>query len=149
MAPLRSRQESREQAVEQSTWTISELADEFGITARTIRFYEEKKLLSPRRSGGDHRLFDKRDRTRLKLILRGKKFGLTLEEISNILGSATADRNEAEQVRTALRHFERVLKDLEARKRGIEEMEKELLQYMGGIRTRLAQLENRGDDNPY
>lgn len=134
---------------EDRMWTISELAREFGITSRAIRFYEEKRLLSPRRSGGDQRLFDKRDRTRLKLILRGKRFGLTLEEISNILGSATADRNEADQVRKALSHFERVLSDFEQRKRELEEMERELLTYMGGIKLRLAQLENRAEDNPY
>ena len=130
-------------------WTISHLAKEFGITARSIRFYEEKGLLNPSRTEGSHRLFDKKDRTRLKLILRGKRFGLSLEEISEILGSATADFNEAEQVRTALKHFKAVLKDLESRKSGIEELQTELLLHVGGLKTRLAQLEDRAAAQPY
>ncbi|PLX40872.1 MAG: MerR family transcriptional regulator [Deltaproteobacteria bacterium] len=133
----------------EQSWTISQLAKEFEITARSIRFYEEKGLLNPSRTEGSHRLFDKKDRTRLKLILRGKRFGLSLDEISEILGSATADMNEAEQVATALRHFKTVLKDLEARKIEIEKLQSELLLYVGGLKTRLAQLEERAEDRPY
>lgn len=126
---------------EQQQWTISELAREFDITTRSIRFYEEKGLLNPERTDGDYRLFDKRDRTRLKLILRGKRFGLSLDEISDIIGSASTDMNEADKLRKALTHFERVLIDLAARKEDIQAMEREVLQYVGGMRTRLAQLE--------
>lgn len=134
---------------EEKSWTISQLAEEFGITTRSIRFYEEKGLLNPQRTDGDYRLFDRRDRTRLKLILRGKRFGLTLEEIADIIGSADADMNEAEQVRKALVHFEKVLEDLASRKREVEAMERDLLQYVGGMRTRLAQLEKRPENAHY
>lgn len=134
---------------EEKSWTISQLAEEFDITTRSIRFYEEKGLLNPQRTEGDYRLFDRRDRTRLKLILRGKRFGLTLEEIADIIGSADADMNEAEQVRKALGHFEKVLEDLASRKHEVEAMERDLLQYVGGMRTRLAQLEKRSDNAPY
>lgn len=65
-------------------YTISELVKEFGITARTIRFYEEKGMLSPQREG-QHRLYSAADRTRLKLILRGKRIGLSLEESREII----------------------------------------------------------------
>src|SRR5690606_41139111 len=61
-------------------YTIGELAREFGITARTIRFYEDKGLLSPLRDG-QKRLYRRRDRTRLRLILRGKRLGFSLREI--------------------------------------------------------------------
>ena len=134
---------------EEKSWTISQLAEEFDITTRSIRFYEEKGLLNPQRTDGDYRLFDRRDRTRLKLILRGKRFGLTLEEIADIIGSADADMNEADQVRKALVHFEKVLEDLASRKREVEAMERDLLQYVGGMRTRLAQLEKRPEGAPY
>lgn len=64
--------------------TIRQMCDEFDVTARTLRFYEAKELLSPIREG-QKRLFTKRDRARLKLILRGKRFGFALEEIRQLL----------------------------------------------------------------
>lgn len=69
------------------TYTIAELAHEFDITARAIRFYEDHGLLSPSRegSGGRNRVYTARDRTRLKLTLRGKRLGLTLAEIRHIV----------------------------------------------------------------
>ena len=67
------------------TWTISELAAEFAITLRTIRFYEDEGLLTPERLGTT-RVFRDRDRVRLQLILRGRRLGFTLAEIAHILG---------------------------------------------------------------
>jgi DNA-binding transcriptional MerR regulator len=67
------------------TWTISELAAEFAITLRTIRFYEDEGLLTPERVGTT-RVFRDRDRVRLQLILRGRRLGFTLAEIAHILG---------------------------------------------------------------
>lgn len=64
--------------------TIRQMCDRFGVTARTLRFYEARELLSPVREG-QKRLFTKRDRARLKLILRGKRFGFALEEIRQLL----------------------------------------------------------------
>ena len=66
------------------TKSIREMCDEFGVTPRTLRFYEAKELLFPIRDG-QKRLFTKRDRARLKLILRGKRFGFSLEEIRQLL----------------------------------------------------------------
>ncbi|APX24253.1 MULTISPECIES: MerR family transcriptional regulator [Salipiger] len=64
--------------------TIREMCDLFEVTPRTLRFYEQKELLFPRREG-QKRLFTRRDRARLKLILRGKRFGFSLEEIRQLL----------------------------------------------------------------
>lgn len=66
------------------TLTIREMCDAFDVTPRTLRFYEAKELLFPERIG-QKRLFTKRDRARLKLILRGKRFGFSLEEIRQLL----------------------------------------------------------------
>ncbi|AFO87215.1 MULTISPECIES: MerR family transcriptional regulator [Phaeobacter] len=66
------------------TKTIRQMCDEFGVTPRTLRFYEAKELLFPIREG-QKRLFTKRDQARLKLILRGKRFGFSLEEIRQLL----------------------------------------------------------------
>ncbi|SDN53318.1 DNA-binding transcriptional regulator, MerR family [Lutimaribacter pacificus] len=68
----------------EKTMTIREMCDEFGVTPRTLRFYEAKELLFPIREG-QKRLFTRRDRARLKLILRGKRFGFNLEEIRQLL----------------------------------------------------------------
>ncbi|MEI4234598.1 MerR family transcriptional regulator [Roseovarius sp. D22-M7] len=64
--------------------TIRQMCDAFDVTARTLRFYEAKELLSPTRQG-QRRLFTRRDRARLKLILRGKRFGFSLEELRQLL----------------------------------------------------------------
>lgn len=66
------------------TMTIRQMCDAFDVTPRTLRFYEAKELLFPKRDG-QKRLFSKRDRARLKLILRGKRFGFSLEEIRQLL----------------------------------------------------------------
>jgi DNA-binding transcriptional MerR regulator len=66
-------------------YSIRDLADEFDITTRTIRFYEDKGLMSPVRDG-QRRIYNKRDRARLKLILRGKRLGFSLEEITSLVG---------------------------------------------------------------
>lgn len=80
------------------TYSISELADEFGVTTRTIRFYEEKGLLSPGREG-TRRIYSPADRTRLRLILRGKRLGLSLDESAEIIhmyGSPGRNRRQLE-----------------------------------------------------
>ncbi|TKW68553.1 MAG: MerR family DNA-binding transcriptional regulator [Paracoccus denitrificans] len=64
--------------------TIRQMCDAFDVTPRTLRFYEARELLAPERRG-QHRLYDRRDRARLKLILQGKRFGFSLEEIRQLL----------------------------------------------------------------
>ena len=76
----------------QETYSISELGKEFGITTRAIRFYEDKQLLSPSRNGS-HRVYSRADRTRLKLLLRGKRLGWPLEEIKSVLNMYDAEYN--------------------------------------------------------
>ena len=77
--------------------TIRQMCDAFGVTARTLRFYETKELLFPVREG-QKRLFTRRDRARLKLILRGKKFGFSLEEIRQLLDLYDADDQKMTQL---------------------------------------------------
>lgn len=69
----------------EKTYSISDLAAEFDVTTRTIRFYEEKGLLAPTRNG-NNRIYTAADRVKLKLILRGKRLGLTLDESRDIIG---------------------------------------------------------------
>lgn len=80
------------------TWTISELAREFDITARTIRFYEDQGILGPERVGRQ-RVYAARDRTRLKLAVRGKRLGLQLSEIRSLIDMYDSPRDTLPQLR--------------------------------------------------
>jgi DNA-binding transcriptional MerR regulator len=82
----------------QSTFSISDLAQEFALTTRAIRFYEDEGLLAPTRDGRN-RVYGTRERTRLKLILRGKRLGLSLSEIREILDLYETDVGEVSQLR--------------------------------------------------
>ncbi|MCB5409008.1 MerR family transcriptional regulator [Pseudogemmobacter faecipullorum] len=77
--------------------TIREMCDAFEVTPRTLRFYEAKELLSPLRQGAK-RLYDRKDRARLKLILRGKRFGFSLEEIRQVLNLYERDGSNLAQM---------------------------------------------------
>ena len=80
--------------------TIRQMCDEFDVTARTLRFYEAKELISPIREG-QRRLFTKRDRARLFLILRGKRFGFSLEDIRQLLDLYNVDDQGRSQLQTS------------------------------------------------
>lgn len=107
------------------TWSISELAREFDITPRTIRFYEEKGLLAPQRKG-QTRLFGHSDRVRLTLILRGKRCGLTLEESRDIINMYEPGQNNAEQLHSLLGKIDQRRVDLQAQLADIRQMLTEL-----------------------
>lgn len=93
-------------------YTVNQLAEELGITARALRFYEAKGLLTPRRLGNT-RVYTKRDRARMMLVLRGKRLGFSLAEIREYLELYTADRNHSEQIRLLLQKVRTRLADLE------------------------------------
>ena len=83
--------------MQKQTYTISELASEFEVTTRTIRFYEEKGLVQPMREG-QKRLYTAADRVRIKLILRGRRIGMTLQESVEVIDLYDPQRNNAEQL---------------------------------------------------
>jgi len=86
---------------ERGEFSISELATEFDVTPRAIRFYEDHGLLAPRRAG-QRRIYSPRDRTRLKLTLRGKRLGLTLSEIRELIDMYEPGRDERPQLKRFL-----------------------------------------------
>lgn len=102
------------------TWSITELAAEYGITLRTIRFYEDRGLLSPERRGTT-RIFHSRDRVRLGLILRGRRLGFSLDEIATIVDMYDAEPGEAGQLRYLIEQIEGRRAELEQRRKDIEE----------------------------
>ncbi|ATC94630.1 MerR family transcriptional regulator [Pseudoalteromonas tunicata] len=85
----------------EQTFSISDLAKEFDITTRSIRFYEDQGLISPQRNG-QTRIYSKRDKVRLKLILRGKRLGFTLAETGRLFELYDADKSSAKQLVTML-----------------------------------------------
>ena len=107
------------------TWTIAQVADEFGVTHRAVRHYEELGLISPERRG-TVRVYRRRDRTRLNLILRGKRLGFLLEQIRTIINLYDEPRGQASQLRYVLNQINDRRADLERRRRDIEEALKEL-----------------------
>lgn len=120
--------------------SIRQMCDAFGVTARTLRFYESKELLSPVRDG-QKRLFTRRDRARLKLILRGKRFGFSLEEIRQLLDLYDKGDQQETQLRetraAALRHLD----ELKRQRAELDEAIGDLTDQIGWVDARLADFE--------
>ena len=101
--------------------TIREMSDAFQITSRTLRFYEAKELLFPVREG-QKRLFTKRDRARLKLILRGKRFGFSLEEIRQLLEMYDVSDPEQTQLKETYAIAQKHLQELKNKRDELDEV---------------------------
>ena len=108
-------------------YSISELASEFDVTTRTIRFYEEKGLLQPQRDG-QRRIYSPADRTRLRLILRGKRLGFSLEESAEIIGMYGPAGSNRRQLETLLDRIAQRKAELERQRRDLDSMMRELAQ---------------------
>ena len=119
------REASDESALSGTTYAIGELAREFGITTRAIRFYEDEGLLSPIRLGAK-RLYRRRDRARLKLILRGKRLGFTLSEIRETFDLYDQAHGESKQLKYYLSVLEEKRQQLIRQRRDLEETLAEL-----------------------
>lgn len=130
----KSEQDKKEQ---QDAFTISALAEEFDISTRTIRFYEEKNMIFPQRTDGNQRIYSRRDRARLKLILRGKRFGYSLEEISEIIGMTEVDIDEEDQIKKALKFGKKRLEEIRERINELTLLEQDLLSFQENIKARL------------
>ena len=104
------------------TYTITELAREFDITPRAIRFYEDQGLLTPKRegAGGRTRVYSARERTRLKLTLRGKRLGLTLSEIKSLVDMYESPKDSAAQLNRFLLVLARHRETLEQQREDLE-----------------------------
>jgi DNA-binding transcriptional MerR regulator len=107
-------------------YTIGELAQEFDVTPRTIRFYEDQGLLAPRRDG-TRRIYSKRDQVRLKLVLRGKRLGFSLAEVRDMLELYDSAPDERAQL-------EKFVASLSARRAQLERQREEIDEVLGEIR---------------
>ncbi len=134
--------------METDSFSISELAKEFDISSRTIRFYEEKELLTPQRTTGNQRRYSSKDRFRLKWILRGKRFGYSLEEISKILSLTDTEMGAVQQIKTTLAYGEKKLMDIQNRMQELKLMQKEMLDLKEKLLDRLSELESSQQNDP-
>jgi DNA-binding transcriptional MerR regulator len=108
-----------------NVYSIGDLSREFGVTTRTIRFYEDKGLLTPTRNG-QSRIYQPRDRVRLKLILRGKRLGFSLKEIKKLIELYDAPEGEGQQLRRFIEKIRARRAELLAQKNDIEHVLDEL-----------------------
>jgi DNA-binding transcriptional MerR regulator len=123
----------------QVTFNIGELAREYDITTRSIRFYEDQGLLSPTRQG-QTRIYSQKDRVRLKLLLRGKRLGFSLAEIKNIFELYDTEATEEKQMHTMLALINEKRQQLEQQKADIIAVLEELDQLEQGCQESLRNL---------
>lgn len=128
----------------EETMSIREMCDAYDVTPRTLRFYESKELLFPIREG-QKRLFTKRDRARLKLILRGKRFGFSLEEIRQLLDLYDMGDQQATQMQRTYEVALHRLKDMEEQRDELNEAIDDLREQLKWGEQFLADLTNHKD----
>ncbi|QJE73326.1 MerR family DNA-binding transcriptional regulator [Aerophototrophica crusticola] len=118
------------------TYTIGELAEEFGLTLRTLRFYEDEGLIRPARAG-QSRIYSRRDRARLKLICRGKRLGFSIGDIKDFLDLYDADEAQVEQMRymhglarDRIRQLEQQLRDVQQTLRELRDIDDQIVSHL-------------------
>jgi len=117
---------------------IGEMAESFGITLRTLRFYEDKGLIQPRRVG-NARLYSHRDKARLRLVLLGRKVGFSLREVKQMMDLYDPTGSNIRQMKVVLEKSERQLGRLEKQRASIEEAIGDLKGLITTVRTRLEE----------
>lgn len=129
------------------TYSISELAKQFGITTRTIRYYEELGLLHPKRSEGGQRIFSRREITRLRLIFRGKKYGFSLEEIRKMIQLFDVDPTGKKQLLRTIEYGKERIEEVTERIDELVRIRGEMERLLEDFTEKLKQLENMDRQN--
>lgn len=132
-------------AQEGRTYSIGDLSREFGVTTRALRFYESHGLLDPRRVG-QRRIYSRRDRTRLKLTMRGKRLGMTLAEIRELFDLYDEAHGEQRQMQRYLDILAERRRALEQQRRDVDEALAELAESEQECRRILARQRSAGRD---
>ncbi|MEW5734553.1 MAG: MerR family DNA-binding transcriptional regulator [Thermodesulfobacteriota bacterium] len=115
-----------EEQTKASNFSISELARMLEVSPSTIRFYEDKGLILPKRTAGNQRIYSSRDKARMKLILRGKRFGFSLTEIAEMIGMADSPMSEQAQIEKSLKYIAGKFSELSQRKKELVILEQDL-----------------------
>ncbi len=124
-------------------FTISELAAELNIKPSAIRYYEQKDLITPERTPGNQRYYTRQNRARLKLILRGKRFGATLDQIAEMIGMADDAINEKSQIDTSLWYIDQKMNDIVRQKNDLDLFQADLLALKRKLLRRRRELTNK------
>ena len=117
---------------------IGDMAKSFGVTLRTLRFYEDKGLISPKRDGST-RLYTRRDKARLKLILLGRKVGFSLRDVKQMMDLYDPNGTNIKQLRLTMDKSERQLARLQKQRVAIDEAMSELSALMTAVRNQLTE----------
>jgi len=120
--------------------TIQEVAKEFNVSTRTLRYYEEIGLLRPSRSNANQRTFSKKELAKLKLIFRGKKFGFSLEEIKEMVLTFDLDRTGMQQLERTVEYGEQKMKEIDSKIEELVQMKMELQELHAKFHAKLMNL---------
>jgi DNA-binding transcriptional MerR regulator len=120
--------------------SISNLSKEFGVSTRTLRYYEELGLLKPGRDEWGRRSYTRKDHAKLKLIFRGKRLGFTLVEIKEMIGLFDKDRTGIKQLEKAIEYGEHKIIEVNEQIRELEALREDTLQYLEEFKVRLLML---------
>jgi DNA-binding transcriptional MerR regulator len=144
MTPTAGKTLNRESSDSQQQWSISDLAAELQVTPRTLRFYEAEGLIEPIRGAGGSRTYTRRDRARMQLILRGKRFGMTLTEIAEIIDMYDgAESSKVRQLERVVQRVAEITAELTERQADIARTLSELDDVSQQCQSKLSQLRTR------
>lgn len=130
----------------QETWSISDLAQELDISTRSIRYYEELGLILPERTDRGNRQYSRRDRTRLRLILRGKRFGFSLDEIREMIELFGEDRTGRRQLLRTIEYGNRKLAEIDEKIKELTQLREDILVYKRGFEQKLLEVREEDDE---
>ena len=122
--------------------TIREVAEEFGVTTRTIRYYEELGMLKPLRSESGQRRYPNAEVTKLKLIMRGKQYGFSLEEIKEMVLLFDTDRSGEKQLERTIEYGRKKMGEVDGKIRELETMKAEMETLLGEFEQKLGGIRN-------
>lgn len=126
--------------------TIQEVAKQFNVSTRTIRYYEELGLLNPNRSSTNQRTFSKKELAKLKLIFRGKRYGFSLEEIKEMVLLFDFDRTGIQQLERTVEYGEQKIQEIDSKIAELTQMKNELQQLQGVFTEKLLTLKGEMHD---
>ncbi len=118
--------------------TITEVAESFGVSTRTIRYYEEIGLLAPDRSEGNQRLYSSAELAKLKLIFRGKRYGFSLDDIKEMVLLFDKDRTGRKQLERTIEYGKKRIGEIDRKIQELEEMKAEMEELLEEFTERLA-----------
>lgn len=128
-------------------FSISALAKEFNISTRTIRYYEEIGLLKPERTEGGQRVFSKKEKTRLQLVFRGKKYGFSLDEIREMIQLFDQDPSGRQQLKRTIEYGKEKVEEVSSRIDDLMQIRTEMDQYIADFQKKLTELECEKDEH--